>query len=219
MKKYILLSIAFVILISIFSIEVIAQESSDVQVVIKMRNLGADRSTGGTKSNITIALDKIGTLVYVEEYYSGSYEQPNYCCSSRYETIMKDYLVSFDLGRPASDHWQRWSLVKSKILLDKVIIYEEWTGRGGTYRSGSTKNNSSSSEKITSVSPKITEQVDNTYVYNNTNDKVIENVIQMYNDTLNDTKPERTTREVPSIGIPVIIMVILSVYLFKRMNK
>lgn len=223
MKKYLLLSIVFAIFVSIFSIEGIAQNATDIQVTIKMRNLGFDPSSGGTKTNITITTNKIGNLVYVEDYYSSnSYGQPNFYSGNRYEVAMNGYIVSFDLKRPNNNHWQAWSLVKSKILLDGVIVYDTWTGTSGTYKSfgpdiSTNKNNSVASAGKMRSDQRLPEQfVDPVHDDSNANDtNNVGNIRPMYNIT----NLGGTTQKTPAIGIPVIIIVILSVYMFKRMNK
>ncbi len=223
MKKYLLLSIIFVCFVSIFSIEGVAQNTSDTQVTIRIRNLGTDPSTGGTTANITITTNKIGNMTYVEEYYSvDSYGQPKFCCDSRYEVIMKDYIVSFDLKRPDHDHWQEWSFLKSKILLDRDIIYYARTGISGTFKSpvpeiSSNINNSVvSAGRIRSDNQRINQQfVDIVHEDNNTNGMInIREIRPMYNVT----SIEGMSKKVPMIGISVGIMLILSVFIFKRMN-
>lgn len=223
MKKYLLFGIIFVIFVSIFSIEGIAQDASDTQVTIKMRNLGNDPSSGGTIANITVIMNRTGKLAYVEEYYSGSYAQPNFCCGSRYETVMNDYTVSFDLKRPDDNKNKLWIYVKSKVLLDGVVVYEEWTGTGGTYKSllpeEPTNNNNSvvPTVRIKPVNPRPTEQyVDTVHDDNSTSGtNNIGNMKPMYNVTYVEGK----TQNLPAIGIPVIIIVILSVYMFNKRNK
>lgn len=223
MKKYLLLSIIFACFVTIFSIQGVAQNTSDTQVSIRIRNLGLDISTGGTTANITITTNKIGDMTYVEEYYSvDSYGQPKFCCDSRHEVIMKDYIVSFDLKRPDHDHWQKWSSVNSKILLDREIIYYARTGISGNYKSpvpeisSNTSNSVTSAGRIKSGNQRITQQfVDIVHEDNNTNGMInIRNIRPMYNVTI----IEGTSQKVPMIGIPVGIILILSVYIFKRIN-
>jgi hypothetical protein len=224
LKKYLLLFIVFASFVSISSIEGIAQNISDTQVTIKMRNLGSDPSTGGSVANITITTNNIGNLVYVEDYYSvDSYGQPIFCCSSRYEAVMKDYIVAFDLKRPDHDKRRRWSFVNSKILLDRVIVYDARTGISGTYKSpvqeipSYTNNSDVSAGRIKQEKQRIIEQyIDIVHdTNNNTNDIInIENIRPMYNVT----NIEKKTQKVSAIGMPVVILMILSAYIFKRMN-
>ena len=196
--------------------EGIALDPNDIQVTIKMRSMGSDPSTGGTKANITITTNLIGNLVYAEEYYSpGSSGVQNFCCGSRYESIMNDYTISFDLKRPNHDHWQKWSLVKSKVLIDGVIVYEAWTGTGGTYRSFSPETSSIKNNSATNTGT-ITEQYGNIVSEDNNTGakKNIGDIIQIYNGT----NVERTNEKIPMIGLSAIIIVILSAYILRRMN-
>lgn len=218
-----LIFVIFIVSISTFSIEGIALDPSDTQVSIKMRGMGSDPSTGGSRVNITITTNMIGNLVYVEEYYTpGSSGTPNFCCGSRYESIMNDYTISFDLKRPDHDHWQKWSLVKSKVLIDGVIVYDAWTGTGGTYKSfnpetSSDKNNSVAPvEKIKPDKPKATEQFADIVHEDNSTDGIndIGNMKPMYN-----ISSAEGTKQVPMIGMSTIIILMLSISIFRRMNR
>jgi len=112
-------------IITLLSVVTTAQSPSDLSITLKSKNWGPDPSGEGSRATITISMNKMGSLVYVEEYFAtDSSGQPKFFQSNRHEEEMKDYAVSFDLIRPKSHNKQYWSMIKSKILLDREIVYE-----------------------------------------------------------------------------------------------
>lgn len=142
MKRFLttfLVIIAIVISLSVSStaqVNSTGQSVSNIQVTLKSKNWGPDPTWGGSRATITLTTNKMGNLAYVEEYYSiDSYGQPNFFSGNRHEEEMKDYTVSFDIVRPKNNHKQDWSLIKSKVIIDRVVAYEVWINTSGTYKS------------------------------------------------------------------------------------
>ena len=122
-------------IITLLSVVTTAQSPSDLSITLKSKNWGPDPSGEGSRATITISMNKMGSLVYVEEYYATASDgQPKFFQGNRHEEDMKDYATSFDLIRPKSHNKQYWSMIKSKILLDREIVYEVWINTSGTYK-------------------------------------------------------------------------------------
>jgi hypothetical protein len=129
-----LVSVAVAALLS--TVGVAQQNTSDVQVTLKSKNWGPDPTWGGSRATITIATNKMGKLVYNEEYYgTDSDGQPKLYQGNRYETVMTDYTVTFDVMRPDHHRHQSWTMIKSLVMLDNVNVYEVWINTSGTYKS------------------------------------------------------------------------------------
>lgn len=215
MRKFLAILLISAIYVALFSIVGIAEQNiGDVQVTLKSKNLGRDPAWGGDRATITITTNKIGNLIYVEEYYgTGSDGQPKFYQGGRYETAMNDYTVTFDMNRPNSKQKQYWSTIKSKVMLDKVLVYEVWINTSGTYKSftGRTAWANNSAIDIGKGRPAIqkrepfnpTGEVTATIQTNNTE-----------NTTNNDTAvivPEKS----PMLEMPVVIATILfAIYIF-----
>lgn len=134
MLTILLVSVAIAALLSM--VGVAQQNTSDVQVTLKSKNWGPDPTWGGSRATITITTNKMGNLVYIEEYYStGSDGQPKLYQGNRHEEVMKDYTVTFDVNRPNHKHNQYWSTIKALVRLDNVNVYEVWINTSGTYKS------------------------------------------------------------------------------------
>ena len=142
MRKFKFSSVLAIFLISVtvvtlFSMICVADlNMNDIQVTLKSKNWGPDPTLGGSRATITITINKMGKLVYLEEYYGvdGS-GQPKLYSGSRYETNMSDYTVSFDLNRPTTRRQQDWQTIRAKVMLDGVVVYALPINTSGTYKS------------------------------------------------------------------------------------
>jgi len=136
MKRFLTIFLVGIAIVTLFAVIATAQSEDEIQVTLKSKNLGPDPAWGGSRATITITTNKIGDLTYVEEYYGvGGDGKPKFFNGNRHEEVMKDYTTSFDLIRPDHDHKQSWSMIKSKVIFDKVMVYEVWINTSGTYRS------------------------------------------------------------------------------------
>lgn len=140
MKRFLITFLVGITIVTLFSMssiaQSVAQSAEDVQVTLKSKNWGPDPNWGGSRATITITTNKIGSLAYVEEYYSVAADgQPKFFSGNRHEEEIKDYTTVFDIIRPKNNHYQDWSLIKSKVILDKIVVYEVWINTSGTYRS------------------------------------------------------------------------------------
>lgn len=205
-----------VIIVTLFSMVGAAQiNSGDIQVTLKSKNWGPDPTLGGSKATITITVNKMGKLVYLEEYYGvdGS-GQPKLYSGSRYETNMSDYTVSFDLNRPTTRRQQDWQTIKAKVMLDNVVVYELPINTSGTYKSFTGKavwfNNSvidigkgrPSIQKKDSFDPN--QGVPGTQTNDTRN--VVDNVTQ-------------TVQKSPMLDMPVVIAILIAVFICFHVNK
>jgi hypothetical protein len=199
--------------ISIFILlTMVSTAQSDVQITLKSKNWGPDPTTDGSRATITISMNKMGSLVYVEEYYAnGADGQPKFFQSNRHEEEMKDYTVSFDLIRPKSHSKQYWSLIKSKILLNREIVYEVWINTSGTYRNyeGKTAWYNNSTIDIGKGRPVI--QKKDPFNPTGTTTSVAE-----INSTKNATIDPTATKASPAIETYAAIGTVLSVYMYSR---
>lgn len=213
MKRFLTIfsiGIAIVILLSVSSIA----QTDDVQVTLKSKNWGPDQNLGGSRATITITTNKIGNLTYVEEYYgTDSDGQPKFFSGNRHEEEMKNYATSFDLVRPKNNHLQAWSLIKSKVILDRVVAYEVWINTSGTYRSftGRAAWFNNSSFDIGKGRPTIQKKEPfnpmNTAAANDTENVTVNNVAIV------------ETQKSPMLGTYTVIGIILSVYAFTRKKR
>jgi hypothetical protein len=129
-----LISVAMISLLS--TVCVAQQDTSNIQVTLKSKNWGPDPAMGGSRATITITMNKIGHLAYVEEYYgTDANSQQKLYSGNRYEANMSDYTISFDLNRPNARRQQYWSTINAKVMLDGVIVYEIPINTSGTYKS------------------------------------------------------------------------------------
>ncbi len=136
MKKFLATLLVGITIVMLFSVSATALSTDDVQVTLKSKNWGPDPNWGGSRATITITTNKMGSLAYVEEYYGVSADgQPKFFSGNRHEEEMSGYTTMFDLIRPKNNHNQDWSMIKSKVILDKVVVYETWINTSGTYRS------------------------------------------------------------------------------------
>ncbi len=218
---------------SLFSMTGSAQVSQPstniVQVTIKSKNWGPDPAWGGSRATITVTTNKLGNMVYVEEYYGvSSGGEPKYYSGNRYENNLKDYTVTFDLIRPDHDHRQAWSQIKAKVLIDKEIIYENWINTSGTYKSFTGRSawyNDSAMEigkgrpvvqKREPFDPMSSATATPTEVgndaENNGNDKNVNSNVDNGTDII---VPEKS----PMLGIIVVISILLSVYILRRARQ
>lgn len=199
-------------IITLLSMVTTAQSPSDLQITLKSKNWGPDPSGEGSRATITISMNKMGSLVYVEEYFAtDSSGQPKFFQGNRHEEEMKDYAVSFDLIRPKSHNKQYWSMIKSKILLNREIVYEVWINTSGTYKNfdGRTSWYNNSTVDIGKGRPDIQKKEP----FNPTGST---KSITEINSTKNSIVEPVTTRESPAIGIYATIGAVLSVYIFSR---
>lgn len=223
MRKFSVMTIFFVgiVILSLFSMvggaQVTQPSTNEVQVTIKSKNWGPDPAWGGSRATITVTTNKIGNLVYVEEYYGvGSDGQPKFYSGNRYENAMKDYTVTFDLIRPDHDHRQAWSTIKAKVLLDKDIIYETWINTSGTYKSfvGRTAWYNDSAMQIGKGRPVVQkrEQFDpmNTATAASTDGT---NVTENTGDNINNNTDVVANEKSPAFEITIVIVALLSIYM------
>lgn len=188
------------------------QNASDVQVTLKSKNMGVDPDWGGEKATIIITINKMGHLTYIEDYYgTDSDGQPKFYQGSRYETDMSDYTVTFDIHRPSSRRREYWSLIKSKVMLDNVVIYDPWINTSGTYKSfaGRAVWFNNSTIDIGKGRPYIQkkEPFDPTGDITEGQTSDTENVTDNSTDVI---VPEKS----PTIGIPLVIAILFSVRMF-----
>ncbi len=205
-----LVGIVSAIIILLFSGSSMALDASDVQVILKSKNLGPNPSFGGNDANILITLNKMGKLVYIEEYYGTDFEgEPKFYSGNRKETVMQDYTVSFDLIRPGSKHDQYWSMIKSTIILDNVIIYDIWINTTGTYKSSPGRQTwfNNSTIDIGKGKPIIQKK-----------EPFRPTVpVEILNNTSNDTVNNGTdAKESTMLEISTVIVTIFSVYMFRK---
>lgn len=207
-----------VTIVTLFSMICVADPNmNDIQVTLKSKNWGPDPTSGGSRATITITINKMGKMVYLEEYYGvdGS-GQPKLYSGNRYETNMKDYIVSFDLNRPTSRRNQEWQTIKAKVLLDNVVVYEIPINTSGTYKSfvGRAIWLNSSDINIGKGRPVIQkkESFDPTGGVAGTQTNSTENVV---NNGTNIIVPKS-----PLLDIPVVIAILFAVYIcFRLENK
>jgi hypothetical protein len=211
-----LIGATYVILFSMVSV---AQQNTDaIQVTLKSKNLGLDPVWGGDKATITLTINKMGNLTYIEEYYGmDSYGQPNLYQAGRHEAVMSDYTITFDMNRPNKKHGLYWSLIKSKVMLDKVTVYETWINTSGTYRSftGRSAWFNNSTIDVGKGRPAIQKR--------ESFDPTVANATSQINDTENVTDnstkvivPEKASM----LEVPLIIAILFAVYVFShRKNR
>lgn len=219
-KRKLLLSLWIGIsIVTFLTMVTTAENPSDVQITLKSKNWGPDPSGEGSRATITISMNKMGTLVYVEEYYAkGADGNPKFFYSNRHEEEMKDYTTSFDLIRPKSHNKQYWSMIKSKILLNREIVYEVWINTSGTYKNfeGRTSWNNNSTVDIGKGRPTI--QKKEPFNPSGITSSTTSSTSEMSN-TENTTVEPVVTKPSPSVDIYVAIGTVLSVYFYHRRGK
>lgn len=211
-KGFLSILLVSISIITLLSMVTTAQSPSDVQITLKSKNWGPDPSGEGSRATITISMNKMGSLVYVEEYYGiGAGGDPKFFQSNRHEEEMKDYTVSFDLMRPKNHNKQYWSLIKSKILLNREIVYEVWINTSGTYRNyeGKTSWYNNSTIDIGKGRPVIQKKEP----FNPAGTTVS---VPEINYTKNTTVDPIATKASPAIEIYTAIGTVLSVYMYSR---
>ena len=138
MKRLILTLFVIGTLLSVSGVQ--AQSTSDIQVILKSQNYGLDKAFGVYRANITVSMNKMGSLTYRESYYKTDYTngagQPVLFRTNSYDVVMSGYTVSFPVTRPGlRSERDSWNTIKATVVLDKEVVFETWISQSGTYRS------------------------------------------------------------------------------------
>lgn len=140
MKKIL---VAFILVIILLSIDAIAQSEIGgfqipAKVSIHAEYLGDNKSTWGFNDVlINININRLGHLLYIEEYYTiDANENPKYITSNKYYDNNITYTnISFQILRPFSSSGKYYSLVRGVVILDNKRVNERWltTTENGTH--------------------------------------------------------------------------------------
>lgn len=113
-----------------------ANSINDVpNIILKTKFLYYDKYWNGNRILINITIDKLGNLVYLEEYYKIDQDgNPEIVTTGRYyEGIIKNGYLSFEIVRPKKGN--EFSLIKGVVVLDRERIFETWINSSATYKS------------------------------------------------------------------------------------
>lgn len=132
-KKFLIFISTILIFTINFSINVFAQDNSSISDInntnirVKITYLGYDKNWNAEKLRINITIDRLGHLLYVENYYSMGSEAPkSYSSKTYYDNNLTSNKISFEILRPKTRLGKPYSLIKSTIALDGKIISEKW---------------------------------------------------------------------------------------------
>ncbi len=130
MKKILVAFIAIIILLSIDSTAQNDGIQMPTMVSIHTDYLGNNNTWGFSDILINITVNKLGHLVYVEEYYTvdGS-GNPKYVLSNRYYDNNITYNnISFQILRPFSHSGEIYNSIRGVVIFDDKRISEKWIG-------------------------------------------------------------------------------------------
>lgn len=124
----------FVVIVILLSIDSIAQsENGGVQIPTKVsihtEYLGDNKSAWGFSDMlVNITINRLGHLIYIEEYYTeDSSEDPKFVTSrSYYNDNITDNDISLQIMRPFSRSGTYYSLVRGVVIFDNKRVYEKW---------------------------------------------------------------------------------------------
>lgn len=131
-KKFLMFISTILILIN-FSINVLAQDNSSISDInntnirVKITYLGYDKNWNAEKLRINMTIDRLGHLLYVENYYSIGSEAPKfYSSKAYYDNNLTSNKISFEILRPKTSLGKPYSLIKSTISIDGKMISDKW---------------------------------------------------------------------------------------------
>ncbi len=223
-KKYIVILLfvsILAIMTSIADADIGSNNTNDtVKFSIKSKFLGQDKNWNTDIIRINITVDRLGKLIYKENYYLEGGKSLKFQSSAKYfDAIMADKNISFNIARPKAGRIsdRKYVFVESIIIFDNNIILNRTINLSNRYKLDYTNipvrakvvtKNLTTINKTTNGSIKI-----NTTKSNNTNTE--KNTT--YTKTKKDIEVSKTIPPEKTNGFEVIIaiMAISILYIFR----
>ncbi len=129
MKKFL---VGFLVAIIMSSISGVAQETNNtndtIKFSVKSKFLGQDKNFNTETARVNITVDRLGKLVYIENYYLEGSNSLKFQSSAKYfDAILMDNNVSFNISRPnpgrISD--RKYVFIERIILFNNKIIFNK----------------------------------------------------------------------------------------------
>lgn len=232
---------AMVIMITILSVATMAEETvldknntvlnnvapnaSNVKISIKSKFLEVEKNRNIEKIRINITIDRLGRLVYMENYYSQGGEGPKFYGIGRYyDANLTNSSVTFNISRPRGNN-RTYLFIQSIVLLNNTVIFEQWLSLPNRTKLGnikspvnetkkSTRNNTIINNVTSKPRPKSLSGTDNINNSNDINKADKQNDISLSENSVNIVDKEMTKKS-PGFGIITAITVISIIRIFK----
>lgn len=214
--------------------------ASNVKITVKSRFMGIEKNWNTEKVRMNITINRLGRLIYIENYYSQGIEGPKFYSTDRYyDNNLTSGNLTFNISRPRSK--KTYFFIQSVVFLDNKVIFEQWLNLSNRTKLGSananirspvkTTKNSTISETSRGVTPKPelprskagtlsgTDYTNTTSKTDDINKANKESDIDISKNRINITEKEMTKKS-PGFGILTAITVIPIIHLFrKKKNK
>jgi hypothetical protein len=139
-----------------------AANADTTQIILRTKFLYEDRINNGHRIQINITSNRIGNLIYLEEYYKidqdgnpqlfNSLRCPddtNKCFTDQGQFNNFDNSISFEIVRPRMTNG--YSLIKGIVIFDGQRTYETWINSSATYKYGISSNRNSTVKRLPPV--------------------------------------------------------------------
>ncbi len=191
--------------------------SSNIKISIKSKLMGIEKNWNTENVRINITIDRLGRLVYMENYYSQGGGGPKLYSTGRYYAInITNGSMSFNISRPRGGK-KTYVFIQSIVILNDSVIFEQWLNLSNRTKLGNVKSpvkankNSTINNKTSDIVLKARSKnvrsknlsgTDNIDIIDDINKKNIVN--------------KEMTKKSPGFGIITAITVISIVHIFKR---
>lgn len=187
-------------------------ETSNIKISIKSKLMGIEKNWNTENVRINITIDRLGRLVYMENYYSQGGGGPKLYSTGRYYAInITNGSLSFNISRPRGGK-KTYVFIQSIVILNDNVIFEQWLNLSNRTKLGNVKSpvktnknstrNNTTSDIVLKARSKNLSGTDNIDIIDDINKKNIVN--------------KEMTKKSPGFGIITAITVISIVHIFKR---
>lgn len=104
---------------------------------IRIKYLGIDKNYNVRRLTTNITTNIIGHMIYIENYYAGidsSGEPKLYTSATHFDGTLTDNSISFDISRPRWKSGSEYHLVKGVIMMNGIVVFEDWIPIDKSYR-------------------------------------------------------------------------------------
>lgn len=153
-KKLFISFIVFMIILTTINLVSATNDTNDaVKFSIKSKFLNHDKNWNTDIVRINITIDRLGRLIYIENYYTEGSTSLKFQSSNKYfDDILINKSISFNISRPTPGGIKdrRYTFLESIILFDNKIIFNKTVNLSNRYKLDYS-NISSTNKSITKI--------------------------------------------------------------------
>ncbi len=226
-KKYIvILSFVSILLIANpANADIGSNNTNDtVKFSIKSKFLGQDKNWNTDIIRINITVDRLGKLIYKENYYLEGGKSLKFQSSAKYfDAIMTDKNISFNIARPKAGRIsdRKYVFVESIIIFDNNIILNRTINLSNRYKLDYTNIAKAVTKNLTTINKTTNGSIKiNTTKSNNTNTEKNITYTKTNTKTKKDIEVSKTIPPEKTNGFEVIIAIMsISILYIFRLRK